>query len=176
MATQNTRKPFKFARSARNIGISALAAATIGGYTLYQRTASASDALVPLQASVVSVLAQATPIPDTTTALYNDGEYQGDSVQAARWGNVQVTVIIENGEITDFKIDDYPYHRSTSQRISQVAIPRLMQEVIEAQSADIDLVSGATPTSEAFIESLQSALDQALVDATPAASAAGTSA
>lgn len=175
MATQKTRKSFKFVRKVRNIGITALAAATIGGYTLYQRTASASDAPEMLQTAGINRLAQATPLPDTTTALYNDGEYQGDSVQAARWGNVQVTVIIEGGEITDFRIDDYPYHRSTSQRISQVAIPRLMQEVIEAQSADIDLVSGATPTSEAFIESLQSALDQALVEGTPAASATGAS-
>lgn len=176
MATQKTRKSFKFAHKARNIGISALAAATIGGYTLYQRTASASDTTALLQTSGMNILAQTNPIPDTTTALYNDGEYQGDSIRASRWGNVQVTVIIDGGAITDFRIDDYPYHRSTSQRISQIAIPRLMQEAVEAQSADIDIISGATPTSEAFIESLQSALDKALVAATPTVGLAGASA
>ena len=174
MSTQETRQHFKFARRARNWGISALVAATIGGYTLYQHSEVNADAVEPLQTGAISLLAQATP--EATPGLYLDGEYLGDSVQAGRWGNVQVTAIIENGAITDFKIDDYPHSRSTSQRISQVAIPYLMQEAIQAQSASVDIVSRATLTSDAFIQSLQSALDDASTGATatPTASTSGT--
>ena len=48
-----------------------------------------------------------------------------------------------------------------SQRISQAAEPILREEALSAQTANIDLLSGATYTSEAYVESLQSALDQA---------------
>src|SRR4051812_13339321 len=115
MSTQETRQHVKFARRARNWGISALVAATIGGYTLYQRSAVSADAVDRLPASAVSIIAQATP--EATPGLYIDGTYQGDSVQAGRWGNVQVTVIVENGQITNFKFSDYPHSRSMSQRI-----------------------------------------------------------
>lgn len=175
MSIQETRQHFKFARRARNWGISALVAATIGGYTLYQRSAVSADAVDPLPASAISFVAQATP--EATTGLYIDGNYTGDSVRAGRWGNMQVTVVVKNGNITDFKIDNYPHSTSTSQRISQVAVPYLMQETIQAQSASIDLVSRATLTSDSFIQSLQSALDQAStgVTATPDANTTGTS-
>lgn len=171
MATPETRR-FKFTRSGKSLGIAALAAVTIGGYTLYSRSTSAG-ALEPLQASAFNIVAQTTP--DTNTALYQDGEYTGDSVRADHWGNVQVTAIIQDGKLTDFKINDYPHSRSTSVRINRVAIPYLMQEAVEAQSASIDIISGATPTSEAFIQSLQSALDQASLNVTPSATTTNSS-
>lgn len=165
MSTEETRQHFKFVRSARNWGISALAAAAIGGYALYQRSEVNAGAVEPIQVSVASIPVQTTP---DSTALYIDGEYTGDSVRAGRWGNVQVTVVIENGQITDFTIEDYPHSRSTSQRINRVALPYLMEEAVQAQSADIDIISGATPTSEAFIASLQSALEDATNGTAPA--------
>jgi uncharacterized protein with FMN-binding domain len=175
MSTQETRQHFKFARRARNWGISALVAMSIGGYSLYQRSAVSAEAVDPLPASAIRGIVQATP--DTTTGTYVDGSYTGDSVQAGRWGNVQVTATIENGQITDFKFSDYPHSRSMSLRISQAALPYLMQEAIQAQSSSVDMVSGATLTSEAFIQSLQSALDQAATGATatPTVSMSGTS-
>jgi uncharacterized protein with FMN-binding domain len=89
---------------------------------------------------------------------------------------VQVEAIISNGQLTDFKILDYPSDRSTSRRISQIAIPYLMQEAVQAQSASVDLISGATYTSEAFIQSLQSALDMAAAaQATPTATLTASS-
>lgn len=165
MATPEIRKQFKFSRNAKRLGIAALTAATITGYSLYSRSANA-HALEPLSSSAFNFVAQS--IPDTTI-VYKDGEYTGDSIRADHWGNVQLTVIIEGGKLTDFKIEDYPHSRSTSQRINRVAIPYLMQEAVQAQSASIDLISGATPTSEAFIRSLQSALEQAGLNATPSA-------
>ena len=175
MSTQEARQHFKFARRARNWGISALAVATIGGYTLYQHSQVNAGAMDSPETSGFTVLAQATP--DTVTGVYVDGEYNGNSVQAGRWGNVQVTVVIENGQITNFKFSDYPHSRSMSLRISQVALPTLMNEAIQVQSASLDIVSRATLTSEAFMESLQSALDEAATGATsvPALSSSGTS-
>ena len=174
MSMEETRKHFKFMRSARNWGISALAAATIGGYALYQHSAASANALQPIQTSAFNVLAQATP--ESTPGTYIDGDYTGDSVQAGHWGSMQVTVVIENGQIANFKINDYPHSTSTSLRISQIAIPYLMQETIQAQTASIDIVSRATLTSEAFTQSLQSALDDASVGmtATPAPNTTGT--
>ena len=158
---------FSFRRNARKLGLSALAAVTIGGYALSHQSASASS-IIPLSSN-----AQITPIQQDSAVTYIDGEYQGDSVRAGRWGNVQVTAIIEGGQLTNITIQDYPHSRSTSDRISRAAIPYLMQEAIQVQSAEVDIVSGATPTSLAFVESLQSALDDAAVGA--ASSDAGAS-
>ncbi len=88
---------------------------------------------------------------------YKDGSYIGDSVDAY-YGNVQVEAVIKNGLITDIQFLDYPKDRSTSLRISNMAMPVLQTETIRAQSANVNIVSGATQTSEGFIRSLSSAL------------------
>ena len=54
-----------------------------------------------------------------------------------------------------------PTENGRDREINQAALPVLVDETISAQSADIDMVSGATYTSEGYLESLQSALDQA---------------
>jgi uncharacterized protein with FMN-binding domain len=164
MSTKEARKNLKV--------FPALVAAAVGGYAMYQRSAVTASEAQPTPTSESTATTEVTP-EATAEELYQDGTYTGDSVQAARWGNVQVTVIIQNGQIADFKMNDYPHTRSTSQRISQVALPYLMQEAIQAQSATIDMVSGATPTSEAFIQSLQSALEQASTGVTPTPTATG---
>lgn len=173
MATNQTKSHFKITRSAKSLGLTALAAMTIGGYTLYQRSASAAastESLLP----PLSIRAAATATPGGTTGQYQDGTYTGDPARADHWGSVQVAAVIKDGKLTDFKILDYPHSRSTSVRIAQIAIPYLMEEAVQSQSASIDLISGATPTSEAFIQSLQSALDQASIGATPTVSAASS--
>lgn len=95
-------------------------------------------------------------------SLYNDGEYVGDSVDAY-YGNVQVKVVISGGKLADVVFLDHPQDRGTSIRINNYAMPLLKQEAIQAQSANVNGVSGASATSPAFIESLKSALDQAKV-------------
>lgn len=105
-----------------------------------------------------------TPVaPLSEDQVYLDGQYIGDSIRADRWGNMQVVVVIEDGELTEVLIADYPRSTTLSDVISRNAMPSLISEAIEAQDADIDIVSGATDTSEAFIESLESALEEALI-------------
>ena len=109
--------------------------------------------------------ADATETPEILSEdqVYYDGQYAGDSVRADRWGNMQVVVVVEEGEVTDILIADYPRSTTLSDVISRNAMPTLISEAIEAQDADINMVSGATDTSRAFIESLDSALEDALI-------------
>lgn len=90
-------------------------------------------------------------------AGYRDGTFRGPS-ENAYYGRVQLSAEITGGQIKKIDILDYPNDRRRSQYISSVAIPMLEQEAIQAQSANIDIVSGATLTSEAFIHSLDAAL------------------
>jgi uncharacterized protein with FMN-binding domain len=84
----------------------------------------------------------------------------GDSVQT-RWGPVQVRVTVKNGKLTDVSAVVYPTDNPRDQEINSYALPRLRTEALQAQSADIDTVSGATYTSGGYRQSLQSALDSA---------------
>jgi uncharacterized protein with FMN-binding domain len=86
--------------------------------------------------------------------------YTGDSA-STRWGPVQVQISVTDGTVTDVSVIDYPSGNGRDQQINARALPVLVQETLAAQSADIDMVSGATVTSEGYLESLQSALDQA---------------
>jgi uncharacterized protein with FMN-binding domain len=102
-----------------------------------------------------------TPVPTVArTGKYKDGTYTG-SVADAFYGNIQVKVVISGGQITDVIFLQYPNDRNTSIEINSQAMPILKQEAISAQSAQVSGVSGATATSQAFIESLGSALSQA---------------
>ena len=94
------------------------------------------------------------------SGLWRDGVYTGDAANAS-WGDVQVQVTIAGGSITDVAFTTYPNHRNRSVSINDQAMPILSQEAIDAQSAQVDIVSGATDTSIAFIQSLDSALQQA---------------
>jgi uncharacterized protein with FMN-binding domain len=84
----------------------------------------------------------------------------GPSVDT-RWGPVQVRINVANGKITDVEVVDYPTGNSRDRSINAYAIPVLVQDTLDAQSANIDMVSGATVTSEGYLESLQAALDEA---------------
>jgi len=63
-------------------------------------------------------------------------------------------------KITGVKVPTYPNHTDRSLVINQQALPLLVQETLQAQSANVNLISRATDTSQAFISSLQSALRQ----------------
>jgi len=97
---------------------------------------------------------------NSNSSQYKGGTYTG-SVADAYYGNVQVSATISGGKITDVKFLQYPDTHSTSVAINQQAMPYLQQEAIQAQSANVQLISGATFTSQAFIQSLQAALSQA---------------
>ena len=89
-----------------------------------------------------------------------DGTYTGDAVET-RWGTVQVEITVENGKITSADAVQFPSENHKDQQINAYAVPALNAEVVQAQSASIDAVSGATVTSGGYIESLQSAIDAA---------------
>ena len=91
---------------------------------------------------------------------FTDGTYTG-SVVDAYYGNIQVQTVITNGKISDVIFLQHPNDRGTSIRINNMAMPILKSETIAAQSANVDAVSGASETSRAFVESLQSTLNQA---------------
>ncbi|MBY8344234.1 FMN-binding protein [Streptomyces spinosirectus] len=84
----------------------------------------------------------------------------GDTVQT-RWGPVQVRITVKNGRLTEVTAVTYPTENPRDQEINSFALPRLRSEALQAQSADIDTVSGATYTSDGYRQSLQSALDSA---------------
>jgi len=111
--------------------------------------------------------AETTPTPTATPTAsptpggkYKNGTYTGVAANAF-YGNIQVKVTISGGKITAVNFLQYPNDRGTSVQINKQAMPLLQQEAIAAQSADVNGVSGASDTSQAFIESLSSALSQA---------------
>lgn len=110
-----------------------------------------------------SVAVQPATSTDTAAAGssgYRDGTYTGTD-ENAYYGRVQVQVTIASSQIASVKVLDYPQDRRTSRYINSQALPLLKQEVIAADNANIDTISGATLTSEAYIRSLAKALGQA---------------
>ncbi|HVU09755.1 MAG TPA: FMN-binding protein [Phototrophicaceae bacterium] len=118
----------------------------------------------PIPPTMTPVPPTATPIPPTDTpqsqGQYKDGTYTGPSVDAF-YGQVQVQITVQGGKLTNVQFLDYPHDRRTSQMINSQAMPWLTQEAIQAQSAYVNIISGATLTSQAFAQSLYTALNQA---------------
>ena len=86
--------------------------------------------------------------------------YTGDA-ENTRWGIVQVEITVKNGKITKSEAVQYPSENPRDQEINAYAVPQLNSEAVQKQSGSIDAVSGATVTSDGYIQSLQSAVDQA---------------
>lgn len=84
----------------------------------------------------------------------------GDVVPT-QWGPVQVAVSVAGSQITGVSVLQHPTGNSTDDQINGYALPILVDETMAAQSAQIDMVSGATYTSTGYQQSLQSALDRA---------------
>ena len=94
-----------------------------------------------------------TAQPTTTTVT--------GGVAQTQWGPVQVQLTIKGGTITDVSVLQQPSGNPQDDQINSYALPILIQNTLNAQSAQIDMVSGATVTSTGYVQSLQSALDQA---------------
>jgi uncharacterized protein with FMN-binding domain len=86
--------------------------------------------------------------------------YTGPVAQT-RWGPVQVKISVQGGRLTKVTILQHPSGNSRDAQINNYALPILINETVTAQSATIDMVSGATVTSDGYVQSLQAALDQA---------------
>jgi uncharacterized protein with FMN-binding domain len=88
------------------------------------------------------------------------GTFIGSSVQT-RFGAVQVQITVESGVITDVTALHLTDDDRKSVQISNRAAPALRAEILQAQSADVQTISGATVTSDAYLTSLQAAIDAA---------------
>jgi uncharacterized protein with FMN-binding domain len=145
--------------------------ATIGGLALLanfhtaagvKRLAGAVPTTVATPASGSSPPPSGTGAPTTTATTSAAGaerQLDGPPVQT-QFGDVQVRAITANGRIIDVQVLQMPFDHRRSEEISQAVTPMLKDEVLTAQSAQIDLISGATYTSDAYQRSLQAALDR----------------
>jgi uncharacterized protein with FMN-binding domain len=121
------------------------------------------SAAAPTATPTPSTASSPSTTPSTTTPTasgsYADGVYTGES-EFTRFGDVQVQVTIHGGQVTDVTALEIPSGRRSSE-INARAEPVLESEALAKQASDLDVVSGATYTSETYATSLQSALDEA---------------
>ncbi len=130
---------------------------------------AAALALPNVNAWAAATSQKAVPKTKVVTATKS---FTGAAGQADRWGEVEVTIVVKKTtttnlktkkktvkrRITAVKVPVYPDHTDRSVFINQQALPLLIQETMQAQSTAINLISGATNTSDGFDQSLQSAI------------------
>jgi len=121
--------------------------------TVVQRPVTGSTATTPSP----SATSNSTKSSSTTSATKI---FTGPST-GTQWGRVQVAITVANGKITAVSVPVYPSGNGRDDQINSYALPILIKETINAQSAGIDMVSGATVSSQGYLTSLQGALDQA---------------
>jgi uncharacterized protein with FMN-binding domain len=112
----------------------------------------------------------ALPVADAAAAATKTKvvirKFTGATYQVDRFGPLRVVITVKKTtkgkqvtrRITAVSVPIYPNSSGRSSYISENAIPVLRSEALRAQSVNIDLVSGATDTSDAFVSSLQSAI------------------
>lgn len=154
-------------------GVVASAAIIAIAWQVGQSTATASTAppnstssgrtttttTAPSSAARPSASASAGTSTGTARAA-KDGTYTGDTIQTP-FGNMEVAIVVSSSKITDVKVLQATDSGQRSVQISSYADPVLRTEVLQAQSANVQMVSGATYTSDGYLQSLQSALDKA---------------
>ncbi|MGZ4596864.1 MAG: FMN-binding protein [Actinomycetes bacterium] len=132
------------------------------GATAGPGTGASATPVDPGSASPAPSQSQATP--KTTSGGSGGGGGSGTftgGVVDTQWGPVQVQIKVSGGKIRRATAVVYPSGNGRDAEINSYALPVLAQEVIAAQSAHIDQVTGATVTSDGYIASLQSAIDKA---------------
>ena len=147
--------------------------ATVSGLVLLFSYRTSLDAVAPQDtapAATGSVGGSGTPTSGSTSGTgasgatsgtgLVDGTYTGDSSQT-RYGPVQVQITVSGGQISDVQAIHYPDSNGRDRQINGTAIPRLVSETLQSQSDQIQMVSGATYTSDGYLSSLQNAIDQA---------------
>jgi uncharacterized protein with FMN-binding domain len=146
--------------------VAILAVAVIGFFGIVKNHHDGA-VLAPPSTSAGSSNSTASPAVATSSGTspasagtYKDGTYTGQS-EDTEYGTVQVSVDISGGKITGVNFLQMPNDRGHSQEVTAYAEPYLKQETLQKQSSHIDFVSGASTTSEAYVMSLQAALDQA---------------
>jgi uncharacterized protein with FMN-binding domain len=95
-----------------------------------------------------------------TNASLASGTFTGQR-EYAYYGYVKVQAVVNHGTISDIQILEYPNDNGRSHYINSIALPYLIQETVGGASWKVDLISGATFTSVAYVKSLQEALKKA---------------
>lgn len=129
-------------------------------YAVFYRQSSSAIQTLPNTANTTSSSSQTKPTSSGKSGQYKNGVYTGSAADAY-YGTIQVKTTITNGQLSDVEFLQYPNDQQESIEVNDAAMPILKQEAIQAQNANVDIVSGATQTSQAFKESLASALSQA---------------
>jgi uncharacterized protein with FMN-binding domain len=109
----------------------------------------------------VSLATRASGPSSSAPSLPTGSRTVNGNVVDTPYGPVQVAVVFDSGRITDVQALQTPSDAGRSIRLADLATPILRQEVLTAQSAQIDTVSGATYTSDGYAQSVQYALDHA---------------
>jgi uncharacterized protein with FMN-binding domain len=177
MATQKSSRASGTSRIVRQSLVSGFVVASYLAYAIHNQFGGSTQGVALLPSAVSSSqVAQGQSQNQSTAALagqpaslststvaqgqYKDGTFTGPTTNAY-YGQVQVQVVINGGKISAVTFLNYPQDRRTSQRINAYAVPQLQTEAVQAQTAKVNVVSGATLTSQAFMASLQSALNSA---------------
>jgi len=163
-----TMPPARFDRGARRLALWGLTTVSTVVLLFSYRTSTSSQ--LPAVAGTTetpttgATTAPATAATSASSAAKATSTYTGTVTGTAadtRWGPVQVKVTLAAGKITAVDVVEQPNSNDRDQEINADAVPQLVQETLQAQNAQIDMVSGATYTSDGYVTSLQSALDKA---------------
>ena len=121
-------------------------------------TAGATTQPAASQGATATASPAATQTTAPVTSTVKDGTFTGPSVNV-NYGNVQVMITVSNGRITDAVAVKAP--KGKNDRYTNMAVPILKQQTLQAQSANIQGASGASYTSYGWFKSLQGALADA---------------
>ena len=136
---------------------------TTPGNTSSTTATTAGNTNITTAGNTTSTAAGTTiAVTPVANAIYKDGQYDGNAADAY-FGLVQVRAIVQGGKLVEVQFLSYPNHRNYSAQISTYVMPILNSEAVQAQNANVNIISGATFTSLAFMNSLSGALNQALV-------------
>jgi uncharacterized protein with FMN-binding domain len=140
--------------------LSGAAGATTGAATPGPSSPGATPSSGSGSASPSTSASQTGSAGSSGSSGAKNGTFTG-TAESNPYGNVQVQAVISGGKLTNVNVLQVPDRSGYEDQIVQIAIPELKSEALSAQNANIDVVSGATFTSQGYAESLQSALDQA---------------
>jgi uncharacterized protein with FMN-binding domain len=144
--------------------LSATAVGFVGAVTLHNPTAGSagvgavhSPTTQPPATGGAGGGGSTTTVPTTSTPV--NGVATGP-IENYGYGEMAVKVTIANGHIVDLAVESLRTAESYSQQLEQQVVPILKAEVLKAQGIQINALSGATYTSEAYAYSIQGALDK----------------
>jgi uncharacterized protein with FMN-binding domain len=135
----------------------------LGGSALSGSGENTSPGAAPTPSASASASPSApasTSASASAAAKGKNGTFNG-AAESTEYGPVQVSAVVSGGKLTNVNVLQVPDRGGYEQQIVEIALPELKSEALSKQSANIDIVSGATYTSEGYAQSLQSALKQA---------------